>query len=76
MGKLYDLAIEKLAGQPIDVLRSNTLYEHRNNIERLNNKATEFYSLFSVKGRGSVMRDFFVSHDKVNALFDDAISRK
>jgi len=75
MSKKLDMALERLAGIPIHELRDVPLSVRRAGVEEQTGMTTIFPSLYPDIGRGSVMRDRVISHEKILSCFDVAFHK-
>jgi len=62
-------AVELVTGVPVEVLRKMPLDECRSALEQARGKPLTFRSRFPLVGRGNVLRDRTVSHDRAERDF-------
>ena len=69
-------AVELATGESVDVLRSTPLDVRRTALEQAQGRSLVFRSRFPLVGRGNVLRDRAVPHDKVERDFLRAVNGK
>lgn len=69
----FDRTIEAATGQTAEHARQTPLDELRRAAESRLGKPIKFCTSYPWAGRGNVMRDRLVSHEEVEADYDDAI---
>ncbi|MBI5722973.1 MAG: hypothetical protein HZA50_03365 [Planctomycetes bacterium] len=69
----FEQAVEKATGVSIDTLRNTPIEVRRAEVERAKGSKTSYRSYYPLVGRGSVLRDRVVDHDKIEKEFLKAI---
>ena len=65
---ILERAVEALTGKNADALRQQTISERRKELEAAHHQKMQFVSHFPFIGRGNVMRDRVMNHEKVEHL--------
>jgi hypothetical protein len=71
--KKFEEDVERLTGQKAENIRRQSLSEIRRGTEGRHGRTMRFISMFPFIGRGNVMRDRMVSHDRVEKMLDEAL---
>jgi hypothetical protein len=66
-------AVEKSVGKKIEDVRNQTITARRKEVEAHGGRPLAFVSHFPFIGRGNVLRDRTISHERVNSLLDNAL---
>jgi hypothetical protein len=72
---LFERAIERGTGLPIDVLRQTPIEELRESAEHKLGRPFQIVSVFPWAGRGNVLRDRLVSREELDADLDNALRK-
>lgn len=67
-------AVETALGEPIESLRSKPIDQRRVDLEFSSGRSLRFASRFPDIGRGNILRDCVVSHERAEAAFKEAIA--
>jgi hypothetical protein len=74
MSKSFANAIERIVGEDIETIRRTPIDERRRKVEASRGAPLRFVTRFPFIGRGNVLRDRTIDHQKVEQLLDEALS--
>lgn len=70
---VLERAVERATGENVDVLRARPISDTRRIAEQRRGRPFQIISRFPFIGRGNVMRDRILSHERVEAELDRAL---